>query len=120
MDTLEKATILCDDRIIVRRWPEGFRIYGTWNHGDVPDVSADSAPLKAVMFLEQSKENRLVPLTDSKEMMKRYLACLIKPLVTADWWDKMLLLIEQLMQEVPCYIMKFDKSGRVVELLEQL
>ncbi len=26
--------ILCDDRNIVRRWPDGFRVHGTWSHGD--------------------------------------------------------------------------------------
>ena len=30
---------LCDDRNIVRRWPDGFRVHGTWSHGDVPDPS---------------------------------------------------------------------------------
>ncbi|RPI71464.1 MAG: radical SAM protein, partial [Desulfobacteraceae bacterium] len=45
-----KAEILCDDRIALRRWPEGFRIHGTWSHGEVPDVSPGSAPLKAIFF----------------------------------------------------------------------
>ena len=31
-----KGEILCDDRNIVRRWPEGFRVHGTWSHGEVP------------------------------------------------------------------------------------
>ena len=44
----DKAEILCDDRMIVRRWKEGFRIHGTWSHGDLPEVSANSAPLKAI------------------------------------------------------------------------
>ncbi len=32
--------VLCDDRNIVRREPGGgFRVYGTWSHGEVPIVS---------------------------------------------------------------------------------
>jgi hypothetical protein len=44
----------------------------------------------------------------------------IKPLVTADWWEKVLAVIEALTREVPCYRMEFDKSGAIVESLEEL
>ena len=58
-----QAKILCDDRIIVRKWPEGFRIHGTWGHGEVPDVSPDSAPLERDLFpgkggKERAREDR--------------------------------------------------------------
>jgi MoaA/NifB/PqqE/SkfB family radical SAM enzyme len=116
----DHAEILCDDRIIVRRWPEGFRIHGTWSHGEVPTVSANSAPLRAILFLEKAPENRLVPLESKREILPRLLACLIKPHVTTEWWDKMLPLMERLADEVPCYDLRFDKSGRVVDLLKNL
>ena len=61
-----KAEILCDDRNIVRRWPEGFRVHGTWSHGEVPLVSAASAPLSAIFFLHKSKQNRLMRLRTAK------------------------------------------------------
>jgi hypothetical protein len=121
-----KAEILCDDRIIVRRQNPGnedkrqeFRIYGTWSHGDVPDVSANSAPLKAILFLEKAEENRLILLGDKKEIVARLLSCLIRPFVTVDWWEKTLQLIEKITQEIPCYVMRFDKSGAIVELLKK-
>ena len=107
----DRAEILSDDRIIVRRWQDGFRIHGTWSHGDVPDVSPASAPLKAIMFLVQAKENRLIPMENRREINRRLLACLIKPFVTADWWEKMLTLVAQIGREVPCYELRFDKSG---------
>lgn len=107
--------ILCDDRIIIRKQPAGFRIYGTWSHGDVPDISPNDAPLHAIFFLEQAKENRLIKIKDKKEILKRLLACLIKPFVTNDWWDKELALIENIVKDVPCYRMLFDKSGGIVE-----
>lgn len=111
--------ILCDDRIILRRRPEGFRIFGTWSHGDVPDVSPASAPLKAILFLEQAPENRLVPLENKRESNRRLLACLIRPFVTADWWDKTLTVVERIAHEVPCYRLRFDRSGEVVDLLRE-
>jgi hypothetical protein len=115
-----KAEILCDDRVIVRRWPEGFRIHGTWSHGDVVEVSASSAPLRAILFLEHAQENLLIPLNHKGEITIKLLACLIKPLVTGDWWEKMLSLVEMLADEAPAYTIRFDKSGGVFELLRYL
>jgi hypothetical protein len=113
-----RAEILCDDRIIVRRNQGTFRIYGTWSHGDVPDVSPASAPLRAILFLEQAAENRLVPLADRREIISRLLSCLIRPLVTVQWWEQMLAHVEALTR-VPCYIQRSDKSGEIVRLLER-
>ncbi len=115
-----RADILCDDRMIVRHWPDGFRIHGTWSHGDVPIVSAASAPLQAILFLDQAEENRVVALKSSNEVIGRLLSCLIKPLVTADWWHRELDLIEHLAAQVPAYVLRFDLSGGVISLLEQL
>jgi hypothetical protein len=116
----DKTKILCDDRIIVRRWPEDFKIHGTWSHGDVSDVSANAAPLKAILFLKQDRENRLVPIDHTQEAIGMLLACLIKPLVTADWWKQMLALVDQIVHEVPCYSLHFTKDGAVIDLLRNL
>ena len=116
----DRAEILCDDRNIVRRWPGGFRVHGTWSHGDVPDVSAASAPLRAILFLEQHERNEIVRLTERKEIWRRLAATLIKPLVSADWWNKEIDVLEQLATEVPCFRMCFDKSGAIVHELASL
>jgi len=116
----DEGEILCDDRIIVRRWPQGFRIHGTWSHGDVPHVSAAAAPLRAILFLEKAKSNCLIPIEDSQEKLQRLLPLLIKPLVTADWWEKTLAVVEKLVREVPAYRMQFDKSGRIKEIIRKL
>jgi hypothetical protein len=115
-----QGEILCDDRIILRRWPEGFRIHGTWSHGDVPDVSPASAPLRAVLLLEQANENRLLPVENRREAVHSLLPLVIKPLVTADWWEKTLDTIATLVREVPVYRLQFDRSGRVMDVLKGL
>jgi hypothetical protein len=114
------AEVLCDDRNIVRRFPEGFRVYGTWSHGESPLVSPASAPLGAIMFLRQSTENRLTRLTDRKEIMRRLLPCLIRAVVSGDWWSKTLEVVEVLAREASFYEMEFDKSGKIVPLLREL
>jgi MoaA/NifB/PqqE/SkfB family radical SAM enzyme len=115
-----KAKILCDDRMVLRREPAGFRIYGTWSHGEIPIVSPDSAPLQAILFLRQAKENRLEKIEDPSAVLKSLLPRFVRPLVTADWWDRVLGLGEAIAVGVPCYDMYFDKSGRIVDALEEL
>ncbi|MGA9099753.1 MAG: hypothetical protein WB392_12575, partial [Methanotrichaceae archaeon] len=116
----DRAEILCDDRNIVRLWPDGFKVHGSWSHGEVPLVSAASAPLNAILFLKKSDRNSITLLADRMEIMQRLIACLIKPFVTAEWWQKMMTLIEEIAREVPCYQMEFDKSGEIIAELEKL
>ncbi len=116
----DRAEILCDDRNIVRLWPDGFRVHGSWSHGEVPLVSASSAPLNAILFLKKSDKNRLTPIEDRQEIIRRLMGCIIKPFVTADWWQKMMTLLEKMARGVPCYLMEFDKSGGIVAELEKL
>jgi hypothetical protein len=115
-----RAEILCDDRNIVRRWNDGWRVHGTWSHGDVPDVSSASAPLQAILFPQKDLRNEIVPLTDRKEIWKRLLEALVKSVVTAEWWQKEITALEQIVDEVPCYAMHFDKSGEIVGQLLSL
>jgi len=112
--------LLTDDRVIVRRGADGFRIHGSWSHGELSDVSPMSAPLHAVLYLDKAPTNELVPITDLRERFRLPLSYIVRPLVTADWWHKMLSLSEKLAAEVPAYRLRFDKSGAVVDLLKTL
>jgi hypothetical protein len=117
---MKHGEVLCDDRIIVRRRPEGLRIHGTWSHGDLAEVSAASAPLSAILFLEKADANRLVPVTKHGETAQLLVQYVVKSLVTADWWEKILALIENIAGEVPAYRLRFDKSGRINDTIEKL
>ncbi len=117
---MDRAEILCDDRMIVRKWPEGYTIHGNWSHGTMPVVSAVSAPLEAVFFIEQASENRVVPVANKMEAISMMLGCLIKPMVTRDWWEKMLALVVDMVGAVPCYRLMFDRGGGAVEVVENL
>ncbi len=116
----DRAEILCDDRIIVRKHAGVFKIYGTWSHGEVPEISAGSAPLAAILFLHKSEKNYLELLKDKKVITRKLLTHLIRPFVTIDWWEKTLIFLEGLSNEVPCYDLYFNKSGEVISLLKKL
>jgi hypothetical protein len=95
-------------------------VHGTWSHGTTADVSPASALLRAILFLRQDTHNVIVPLTDRKEIWRRLLATLIKPMVTAEWWQKELDVLQAIVDEIPCYTMRFDKSGVIVAELVRL
>ncbi|MCJ7525555.1 MAG: radical SAM protein [Candidatus Aminicenantes bacterium] len=117
----DQAELLCDDRNIVRYWPQqGWRVHGTWSHGELSQVSSAAAPLKAVFFLEKSKENTLIPLADRMEIRKRLIPCLPRPYIDAKWWEGIWPLVSQLAAAVPAYILRFDKSGAIVPLIRAL
>lgn len=116
----DKSEILCDDRIILKKHLDVFRIHGTWSHGDVPDVSANSGLLTAIFFLEKSERNRFTVIENKREIFIKLLETLIQPFARKDWWGKMLVLLEEIVCEVPCYNLQFDKSGKVLDLIEQI
>ena len=128
MEMLKKARrdkgldveILCDDRNVVRKGPDGWRVYGTWSHGTTADVSSANAPLHAIMFLEQSLNNEIQLVTDRKFIWKKLLATLIRPMVTAKWWEKELDILQLIVNEVPHYNMRFDRTGAIIKDLQEL
>jgi MoaA/NifB/PqqE/SkfB family radical SAM enzyme len=115
-----QAEILCDDRNIVRRWPDGYRIYGTWSHGESSLVSAKSAPLQAVLFLRQSKKTRVIRLKDRKKIMRNVLACLIRGFIDKEWWNKTLDFVDVFSREVLFFELHFEKHGDIVSILREL
>jgi hypothetical protein len=115
-----RSEILCDDRIILRKRNGLWNIYGTWSHGEVPDVSPSSAQLKAIFFLEKALENNIIPIYDKKETLARMLACLIKSFTDSEWWVKTMSYVEDVGITIPCYRLLFDKSGEALPLIEKL
>lgn len=116
----ESAQLLCDESIIVKKQSSGFRMFGTWSHGDLPEVSSGSAPLKAVLFLEKSQKNTLIPIKSKKEKTRHLLRCLVKPFISTHWWENTLSLIEKLADEIPCYILQFNKDRALIEMLRKV
>lgn len=115
-----RAELLCDDRNILRKWPQGWRVHGTWSHGELSSVSPSSAPLSGLFFLEKSTHNELVRIQDPREVKKRLLPCLARPLAGPDWWEKIWILASDLAGNIPAYILRFNLSGSIVQTLIKL
>lgn len=112
--------ILCDDRNIVRYWPEGWYVHGTWSHGDIAEVSPSSAPLRAVLFIEQANENKITQITDRTLIWHKLLATLVRSIKTKQWWQNNLDSLGHFINSANFYQMRFDKTGNIVPLLEKL
>lgn len=115
-----EVEILCDEHNIIRNWNNEWRVHGTWHRSSVTEVSASDAPLQGIFFLEQSSENAIITINDRKLIWQWLLAALIRMVDTGDSWNKKLDTMEKMVKEVPCYIMRFDKSGLIVKALEQM
>lgn len=113
------AKILNDDRMIVRKEDGRFYLYGTPWHGEVSLVASDRVPLKAILFLNQARENK-VEKVEGLEAFKRLYGCTIKPLVTKRWAKNALNICQDLSREVPCYHIYFDKTEGVISTIEKL
>jgi len=112
--------ILCDDRNILRRWKDCWRVHGTWSHGDETDVSPASAPLQGIFFLKKDNVNKVSPLEETQKIRQRLLPTMIKSFPTAEWWEKVIVLNEKLVREVPSYLVHFDQSGGIFSGLAEM
>lgn len=115
-----QATVLNDDRVLVRREsPTRFRMHGTPWHGDIPTTDPGSAPLCGVFFLEHAMEHRVQTLTRS-DAYRRLLTCCWLPL-----WDQAqglpqtLGLCATLAREVPCYRLQFRRDAGVRKVVQE-
>ena len=61
-----------------------------------------------------------MPVKERKESIKKIVACLIKPLQTTDWWETMFSFVEELVNNIPCSNLYFDRTGEVVDLLKKM
>lgn len=115
-----ETELLCDDRIIIRKWPEGFKIHGTWSHGEISHVSPGSVFLRAILFIKKDKDSFLVPMENRKEIFLNLMENLAIPAATSDWWGKIFNLFDKIISEIPCYMLHFNKTGDVVRLIREL
>lgn len=115
-----EATILSDDRNIIRKHKDDYRIYGTWRTNELNDISTGSASLKGIFFLNQAKTNKLDQLKDIKPIFYQLMDHLIKSLITPDWMMKSMDFVEQIANDIKCYNLYFDKSGDIKQVINQL
>jgi len=115
-----EAIVLHDDRNIIRKTDNGYRLYGTWRHTKLEENSSRSIPLKAIFILKQSKKNQIVPITDRKQCFYLLMDHLVTSLITHDWMEATMDLIENISKKINIYHLYFDKTGSIKNLIDKI
>jgi hypothetical protein len=110
----EHATVLNDDRIVLRPREGRFWMYGTPWHGDYTGVSPQGVPLEKIFFLRHAEENRARRVAGA-EAASMLLARCFPPFWDAAGMGFSLDFCAQLAEAVPCYELGFRPDERAVE-----
>ena len=112
----DEATILNDDRIVLR-WREGrFWMYGTPWHGDYSGVSPGGVPLEKVYFLRHAAENQ-VRRQEGTAAATRLLTRCFLPLWDAEGMAFSLDLCARVAARVPCHELGFVPDQDVIDFV---
>lgn len=114
---LDRAIILCDDRVVVRKIGEKFLLYGTWFHGDLPFVSPETTMLGGIFFIHQSAENRIVPC-QAKDACVQIYARRVFSIIEKEAQGKAFDFCNELAVKVPCFDFYFKKDETAADFLE--
>jgi len=112
----KNTAILSDDRVIIRKHEGQFWIYGTPWHGTARCGSPEAVPLTRIYFLKQAPENQLLALKPVDAITKM----LVRSFPT--YWnsagmDFTLRFLDELVQEVPCFVLGFVPDNSVVDFV---
>jgi hypothetical protein len=112
----EQGVILSDDRVILRAGPDGFRACGTPWPGDAKQARNEEAPLAAIGFIEKMAEHRLTPIRPA-EALRRLMEAASIPWFSPSLRDRVLPLVERLVESVPAYRLGFRPDPGVAACL---
>jgi hypothetical protein len=107
---------LNDDRIIVCRRSDGFRMYPTPWHGSYPHVSVPDVALDKVFLVSHGNANRLLrkkPIEASCDLLARS----FPPLWDADGMAFTLDFLNAMVQEISCYDLAFVPDEKLIDFL---
>lgn len=111
------ATVLSDDRIIVRETPE-MRMFGSPWHGEAELSSPGSAPLAGIYLLSQSSRTELRELAPA-EAVARLFACSFPPFHDAAALAFTIEFLERLVKKVPVRELRFTPDRRAVAAVHE-
>ena len=114
-----EGRVLSDDRVILREHSGGFRAHGTPWPGDARQARNESEPLAALCFIEKSPDHRLTPIRPA-EALRRLLEAASVPWYAPGLRDRVLPLIERLIETVPSWRLGFCPDPGVVDTVRSL
>ena len=114
----KNAKILNGDKVFLKQEEDGIHAWGSPWKGSSPYASNESAKLRAIVVLEQAKENSIRKLT-VMEAMQHFV-----PHVFFPCWDErceqaVLTFLDQVLEETEIFLLKCRPDEAAVELLAE-
>ena len=113
------ATLLSDDRIIVRRINGRFRMYGTPWHGDADIASPESVPLERLFFTEHASRNYVREVSPTYAAARLLVRC-FPPFYDREGMEFTMDLLSQIAEEVPCCELGFVPDTGIIDFVRGL
>jgi hypothetical protein len=113
------ATVLNDDRIIVREKDGEFWMYGTPWHGTFNKVSPNGLPIRKIFFLRHGEKNSAV-FKEGAEAVSMLLTRSFPPLWNQRGMDYTLGLLDRMANKLPCYELHFLPDKRIFDFVRNI
>ena len=113
------ATVLNDDRIIVRERNGEFWMYGTPWHGDFNEMSPKARPIRKIFFLKHGEKNSTIPRKDA-EAVSMLLTRAFPPLWDQKGMDYTLGLLDRMANKLPCYELHFLPDKKIIDFVRNI
>jgi hypothetical protein len=108
-----------EDRLIIRPLNDVWRVWGTPWRGSGNIARNESELLAALVFLRQSHETKVSPLS-AADGLRRLLQVVSIPWHSPEWTNKGLAVCESLIQVIPMFELAFRPDQTAVHAVEQL
>lgn len=115
---VEKRDLLNDDRVVLRRYGRRWRVFGTPWHGELPYVSPDAAPLKALFFIKHSGRDYVRRLSAADACGRLFVTSLV-PIWDAKATARVADMFGDLIRDVPAFELGFRPQKSAVELVKR-
>jgi hypothetical protein len=115
---LKGYEVLSDDRIVVRRIDNSFRIFGTPWSGEAGIARNKDLPLDGIFFIRHGTEHVIKKITPAEAVER------LMPVTSIPWFDEKIVLsllsfCEDVVSHIPAYELSFKPDIGVVNLFEE-
>ena len=114
-----QATVLNDDRIIVREKNGELLMYGTPWPGDFKEVSSKGLAIRKLFFLRHGEKNSAVPKNSAEAVLMLLTRC-FPPIWDKKGMEYTMGLCHRIVQNIPCYEFSFEPDRKIVDFVRNI